>query len=76
MDARFDELERMLSAGFPAGDMGAHRKVHEGYIQEAEDRRRFWTSIKEKLVTAFLTSAMFMVIAAVWQYALTHGALR
>lgn len=65
---KFAELEELIRAGFPHGDPASHRKVHEGYIQQAEERRAFWKSVFEKIATGAIYTAVIAVATAVWTF--------
>ena len=65
---KFSELEELIRDGFPNGDPTSHRKVHEGYIQQAEDRRAFWKSVFEKIATGAIYTAVIAVATAVWTF--------
>ena len=65
---KFSELEGLIRAGFPHGDPVAHCKVHDGYIQEAAERRAFWKSVVEKIATGAIYTAVIAVATAVWTW--------
>ena len=68
MDARFDQLEKLIKSGFPHGDPDAHRRVHETFISEAAERAALKKSIIEKIVTGGVWSVIVLVALAVWEY--------
>jgi hypothetical protein len=68
INTKVTELEELIRAGFPYGDPIAHCKVHETYIQRAEDRAKFWKGVWEKVATGAIYAAIVAVGTAVWQY--------
>lgn len=50
-DAKLEELSNLFKSGFPGGDPVEHRKVHESYIREAQERSAMWKSFREKLIS-------------------------
>lgn len=65
---KFVELESLIRDGFPGGDPTTHRRVHEGYIRDADDRAALWKSVKEKIVSGAVYAALVAVAMAVWQW--------
>ena len=65
---KFGELETLIRDGFPGGDPATHRRVHEGYIKDAEDRAALWKSVKEKIVSGAVYAALVAVAMALWQW--------
>lgn len=65
-DARFDELAARLDSGFPGGDATTHRKVHEAYIKEAEDRAKFWAGLKEKTAASLVWALIAGIGMLTW----------
>lgn len=63
-DERFDGLERLIRAAFPDGDVEAHRRVHEGYIKNANDRADLWKAVREKTVSGGIYAALGLLIMA------------
>lgn len=68
IDARFDEVTALIRSGFPDGDLDTHRKVHEGYMQEARDRAALWKSVREKTVTGVVWAMIGFIALACWEY--------
>lgn len=66
--AQIADLKLLIQDGFPNGDLASHRKVHEGYIQKAEDRNKFWRNVWEKVATGAIYAALVAIGTAVWQY--------
>lgn len=60
-DEKFKEITEVFKSGFPNGDIGKHRAVHEGYINKAEENKKFWFSIKEKIVSGAIWSTLLYV---------------
>lgn len=68
VDSQFDDLKKHIDSGFPNGDPGRHREVHEGYIKEAQDRRELWKSVREKTISSAVWAGLMLVAAAVYNY--------
>lgn len=68
INTKITELEGMIRAGFPGGDPVAHCAVHQGYIDEAAERRAFWKSVFEKIATGAIYAAVVAVAMATWQW--------
>lgn len=60
-DEKFKEVTEVFKSGFPNGDIGKHRAVHEGYITKAEENKKFWFSIKEKIVSGAIWSTLLYI---------------
>lgn len=61
VDARFDELERLIKSGFPDGDLESHRKQHEGVIAQQAERAAMWRSIREKTAAGAVWSVLILM---------------
>lgn len=68
MNERHIELSTLFRSGFPAGDIDAHRRVHEGYIKDAEERASLWRAVREKTISGAVWAALMMLAAALWNY--------
>ena len=73
-DERFDALEtsltRLINSAFPDG-ADKHHEYHASLIQAAEDRKKFWSGIREKLTLGVIGSVLLFVYTAVVE-ALKH----
>ncbi len=65
---RLANLEKLIKEGFPHGDPAAHRRVHEQYIVEAEERHKMIRGAKQKVVEMTLWAALVIIAAALWDY--------
>jgi len=63
-----DSLSELIKSGFPGGDPGSHRKVHEGYIAEAETRKKLKLSVIEKTLTGVVWASIVVIAYALWEY--------
>jgi hypothetical protein len=72
INKRFDELESLIKGGFPHGDPDAHRRVHEQYIVEAQERERMLRGAKQKVFEMSLWGALVVIGMAVWEYIRLH----
>lgn len=68
MDASKRELEDLIKSGFPEGDPTSHRKVHEKYIKDAEDRAEFYKNLKESTVKGIVWCLVLFIGNAIWHY--------
>jgi hypothetical protein len=68
MDARFDELKKLLASAFPGGDPAEHRRYHDEVIEFMQERRKLWRSIQEKSLTGLVWLLIVGVGTAVWQF--------
>lgn len=59
-------IMKHIETGFPHGDLATHRRVHEGYIEEAEDRRALWRGVREKLLTGGVIAVFGFLGSAIW----------
>lgn len=66
------ELEALIQSGFPNGDPLSHRKVHEEYIREAEDRKSMLRGTKHKVVELSAWALILLLANAVWDYMKNH----
>lgn len=57
-----------MESAFPYGDSDAHRKVHESYIKEAEDRAKFWRKMQEELMKYGLFGFIGFAAVALWNH--------
>jgi hypothetical protein len=69
---RFDNLEKLIKAGFPHGDPDSHRRVHEQYIVEATEREKMLKGAKQKVFEMTLWGALVIMVTAVWEYFRVH----
>lgn len=72
MNQRLDRLEKLIVAGFPHGDPDSHRRVHERYIEEAQDRDQMIKGAKQKVFEATLWGALIILATALWDYVKAH----
>lgn len=67
MDAKFAQMHKLISDGYPHGDPHGHRMAHEKMIREADG----WSKIKGEIVTKFLTGGLWIAAGwlafAIWQ---------
>jgi len=67
MDAKFAQLHKLITDGYPNGDPHGHRMAHEKMIRDADG----WSKIKGEILSKFLTSGLWVAAAylafAVWQ---------
>lgn len=68
MNERHIELFNLIKSGFPEGDIEAHRRVHEGYIKDAEEKASLWRAVREKTISGAVWAALMMLAAAIWGY--------
>lgn len=68
IDERFDQLVSLIKSGFPNGDPESHRRVHEGYIQEAADRAALWKSLREKTITGVVWGLLVLLGTVLWEW--------
>lgn len=61
-------VEEAMQSAFPYGDSDAHRKVHESYIKEAEDRAKFWRKMQEELMKYGLLGFIGFAAVALWNH--------
>ena len=60
MDARFAQLNKLITDAFPNGDPHGHRAYHELQIKQADG----WDKLKAEVLSKFLTSGLW--VAAAW----------
>jgi len=76
-DARLNELGDIIRSGFPNGDPGAHRAVHDAWIKEAEAKAKFYQETKGRIFVAGIISALTaMGSGLVWVCGLVIDALK
>jgi hypothetical protein len=67
MDAKFAQLHKIITDGYPNGDPHGHRMAHEKMIRDADG----WSKIKGDILSKFLTGGLWIAAAylalAVWQ---------
>ena len=44
-----EEIAKLLNSCFPNGDPSGHKLAHEVWIQQAEESRDFWRTMKKEL---------------------------
>lgn len=65
-------LEALIRSGFPGDDPPSHRRVHEKYIVDANERAALVKTTKEKIVASGTWGAVVLVAMAVWDYIKAH----
>lgn len=65
---KLSNLEQLIKDGFPHGDVAGHRRVHERYIMEAEERRQMIVGAKQKVFEGTLWAALVILTIALWDY--------
>ena len=67
MDAKFAQLHKIITDGYPNGDPHGHRMAHEKMIRDADG----WSKIKGEILSKFLTGGLWLAAGylafAVWQ---------
>jgi phage-related minor tail protein len=61
-------VEEAMHSAFPFGDSDAHRKVHENYIREAEERVKFWKKLRDELAKYGLLAFFGFAAVALWKH--------
>ena len=67
-DERFDQLEALIKSGFPDGDPGSHRRVHEQHIKEAAEKAEVRLAIKKSVLSSGVWLALLTIVVAVASY--------
>ena len=67
-DDRFDQLEALIKSGFPDGDLGSHRRVHEQHIKEAAEKAEVRLAIKKSVLSSGVWLALLTIVVAVASY--------
>jgi hypothetical protein len=66
-----DEVEksvvRVFEHSFPDGDPDGHRKVHEAWIKQAEDKAKFWRTMQTEIAKYGLIGFIGWAGYALWQ---------
>jgi hypothetical protein len=57
----------LLSRSFPNGDAEGHRRFHEASIRAAEDRAKFWNTMRSELAKYGLLGFLGWAIYYLWQ---------
>lgn len=67
MDAKFAQLNKLITDAFPNGDPHGHRAYHEKIINSASE----WNKIKGEIITKFMTGGLWLAAGwlafAVWR---------
>ncbi|CAB4124810.1 hypothetical protein UFOVP61_38 [uncultured Caudovirales phage] len=61
------DLQSVLVQAFPEGDADGHRRHHEAVIKAAEDKAKFWNTMRTELAKWGLLGFMGWAIVALWQ---------
>lgn len=72
LKAQVNELKIGAGAGFPNDDAAAHRRVHEHYIKEAQDRDAMVRGTKHKVLELTVWAGVLLMANAVWDYIKAH----
>ena len=67
-DAQTREITALIKTGYPNGDVENHRKVHEGYIQEMEEKVALWKSVKEKTLSGVVWASLGILATAIVEF--------
>jgi hypothetical protein len=67
-----NELKIGAGAGFPNDDPLAHRRVHEHYIKEAQERDAMVRGTKHKVLELSVWAGVLLVANALWDYIKAH----
>ena len=67
-DERFDKLEALIKSGFPDGDPGSHRRIHEQHIKEAAEKAEVRLAIKKSVLSSGVWLALLIIVVAVASY--------
>jgi len=67
-----EERLKKLESGFPNEDPPSHRRVHEKYIEEAQEREQMVRGAKHKVFEASVWGALLLLASALWDYLRTH----
>lgn len=65
-NTHFIRLEELIRDGFPDGDPGRHREVHEGYIQRAKNKSEMWQAVLKQVVTGTVWAGLLAVASGLW----------
>jgi len=69
---KLDSLEKLVREGFPQGDPAAHRRVHERYIEEAQEKRAMIMGAKQKVFEMSVWGALVVLSLALFDYFKEH----
>lgn len=62
-----DDLKTAMDTAFPEGDADGHRRHHEAVIKAAEDRAKFWQSMRTELAKWGLIGFTGWLVFTLWQ---------
>jgi len=63
-ETRWNEMKALVQSAFPNGDIEAHRRVHEGYIKNANDRADLWKAVREKTISGGVYAGAALLVMA------------
>ena len=63
-----EDLRAAAVKGFPEDDPLSHRRVHEGYIAEAESRKKIRQEILLNVLKGSVWAALVFICTAIWAY--------
>lgn len=65
IDHRIDaQLKQVIEDAFPGGNLGKHKAEHEESAESSKDRAALWKSVREKIVTGGIWSAVALLATA------------
>lgn len=65
--AQTQDLQNVLQQAFPEGDADGHRRHHEAVIKAAEERARFWATMRTELAKWGLFGFLGWAAVSLWQ---------
>lgn len=68
MDARFDQLTKIVVSAFPGDDPVGHRQYHQKQIDYMNERMALWKDIRSKSVTGIVWLLLGLLGTALWEY--------
>lgn len=63
---KLDQLLITVKSSVPGGDLEAHRKAHEAWLEERKAGKQMWEGIRRSLIEWSLKSIVIAIIGAIW----------
>lgn len=69
---KLDTLLDTIKSAVPEGDLEGHRKAHEQWLEERDERRAMWAGVRRGIVEWAAKSIIVAAVAAAWFWVKEH----
>jgi hypothetical protein len=69
---KLDSLLDLVKSSVPDGDLEGHRRAHEQWLEEREQRKKMWVDVRKDMVVWAARGLVVAILLAGWYWIQGH----